>query len=65
MCYRLEINAVSRSCTSNLSLERKGVTTRRSRRRRVGGVDAEAGCWRGGVCSSGESEDVSDAPESF
>jgi hypothetical protein len=31
----------------------------------VGGVDAEAGCWRGGVCRSGESEDVSDAPESF
>jgi hypothetical protein len=46
---------------------RKGLTTTRSRRRRVGGVGAEAG-WRGGgggVCGGGESEDVSDAPESF
>lgn len=32
----------------------------------MGGVGAEAG-WRGGggVCGGGESEDVSDAPESF
>jgi hypothetical protein len=67
MCYRLEINAVARTRTSNLSLKRKGLTTMRSRRRRVGGVGAEAG-WRGGgggVGGGGESEDVSDAPESF